>query len=236
MNALRSEPQRRADDLVLRQAAIIDEWERRVSLDDWRHWLGPVFGDGHPRMRQEHFDQLTSARLWMFSRVWPGTEPILEDAFENFRWVAQDLQLVLAHYPHETLARNGWVAPQRFYNDRGWIATIGDHCRLGELYEWYAFLLEDMALELTRAANLVCEGVRQTLDARYRLEQGLVILESGPYTDFLTRLHRPCYAPGSGWSPYRGLDDFLSAREQRDEHRGAGPIPEELDLPGHPYV
>jgi hypothetical protein len=232
MSAIRSETQRRADALLLRNAAIVDEWERRVSLDEWQRWVGPVFGDGHPRMRREDFDHLSETRRWMFSRVWPGTEPILEEAFENFRWVAQDLQFVLEHYPHGVLAAQGWVAPQRFYNERGWIARIGDHHRLDDLYDWYAFLLEDLALELTRAANLVCEAVRQTIDPRYRLAEGLVVLESGPYADFLTRLHRPRYPTGSGWSPYRGLDDFLIAREHRDEHRGTGTVPAELDLPG----
>jgi hypothetical protein len=222
VRARRSEPQRRAEDLVLRYAAIVDEWERRVGLEEWQRRVGPVFGDGHPRMRREHFDQLSEARRWMFSRVWPRTEPILEEAFENFRWVLQDLQLVLEHYPHEVLADQGWVAPQRFYNDRSWVTRIGDHQRLDDLYAWYAYLLEDLALELTRAANLVCEAVRRTIDPRYRLDQGLVVLESGPYTNFLTQLHRPQYAPSSGWSPYRGLGDFVSVREQRDEYRGSG--------------
>ena len=113
----------------------------------------------------------------MFSRVWPGAAPALEQAFENFRYVAQDLQLTLEQYPHEGLRESGWVAPQRFYNDAGWAQKIGDHARLDDMYEWYSFLLEDLAIELTRAANLVCEAVRQTIDPRYRLEEGLVVLE-----------------------------------------------------------
>lgn len=237
VEATRSEADRRADNAVLRHAAIVDEWERRVDLDGWKEWLGPVFGDGHPRMRREAFDRLTQTRHWMFSRVWPGTEPQLEQAFENFRHVAQDLQLLFEQYPHEMLARGGWVAPVRFYNDRAWALQVdGDYPRLDAMYEWYANLLEDLALELTRAANLVCEAVRQTIDARYRLDEGLVVLESGPYMDvgFTTRLHRPRYAASDGWRPYPGLREFLSVRERRDEHRGEGPLPEGLQIPGEP--
>lgn len=91
MNAKRSDAQRRADDLVLRYAAIIDGWQQRVGLDEWQTRYGRVFGDGHPRMDAEHLNDLSEARRWMFSRVWPGTEPVLEEAFENFRYVAQDL-------------------------------------------------------------------------------------------------------------------------------------------------
>jgi hypothetical protein len=105
------------------------------------------------------------------------------------------------------------------------------------MYEWYAYLLEDFALELTRAANLVCEAVRQTIDPRYRLEEGLVILESGPYMEvgFTTHLHRPRYSPEDGWSPYPGLRPFLVARKTRDDYRGEGDLPEGLSLPGEPF-
>ena len=229
----RSPDQRRQDDLELRQAAIVDEWERRIGLDEWQSRYGEIFGDGHPRMRREDFDELTETRRWMFSRLWPEPDSPLAQAFENCRFVAQDLQLVFDRYPHEHLARQDVVAVTRFYNDAGWAVRF-DHGVLDDMYEWYANLLEDLALELTRAANLVCEAVRQTIDPRYRLSEGLVTLESGPYQDFMTRLHRPRYRVEDGWAPYPGLRDFLTVREQRDEHRGSGPPPDGLTLPGDP--
>jgi hypothetical protein len=233
MDSRRTADERRAGDLLLRQAAIVDEWERRVALDDWQLWMGRVFGDGHPKMRREHFDALTETRAWMFSRVWPISRSILEEAFENFRYVAQDLQLTLDQYPSESGARGGWVAPERFYSTTSWQRRIGDQGQLDSMYSWYAYLLEDLALELTRAANLVCEAVRQTIDARYRLEEGLVVLESGPYMDFRTRLHRPRYNAIDRWAPYPGLRAFLKVREDRDEHRGLGDrVPDGLQLPG----
>jgi hypothetical protein len=183
-------------------------------------------------MDKEHLRELSDARRWMFARVWSGTEAALEQAFENFRYVAQDLQLTFEKYPHESLARRGVIAPTRFYNDTEWQRRVDDQHELDQMYEWYANLLEDLALELARAANLVCEAVRQSIDPRYRLEEGLVVLESGPYMDFTTRLHRPRYAASDGWTPYPGLREFLVAREHRDEHRGSGPPPEHLRLPG----
>ncbi len=228
-----SPEQRRRADLELRQAAIVDEWERRIGLDEWQARYGAIFGNGHPHMRREHFDELTETRLWMLSRVWPEPGSPLEQAFENCRFVAQDLQLVFERYPHEHLRRQGVVEVCRFYNDRSWAMRF-DHHVLDDMYEWYANLLEDLALEITRAANLVCEAVRQTVDPRYRLEEGLVTLESGPYMDFMTRLHRPRYRAEDGWAPYPGLRAFLTAREHRDEHRGTGQPPDGLTLPGDP--
>ncbi len=234
--ARKTERERRADELVLRHAALVDEWERRVALDEWRRWVSPVYGDGHPHMEQEDFDRLSSTREWIFSRVWPGTEPALERSFENFRCVAQDLQLTLSRYPHETLAKQGLVAPTRFYNDPSWQMSVGDQPRLDAMYEWYADFLADLALELTRAANLVCEAVRQTIDPRYRLAEGVVMLESGPYDDFNYRLHRPRYRTAGDWSPYPGVREFVAVRTQRDEHRGDGALPDGLRLPGDPLI
>ena len=230
---LRTPEQRRDDEAVLRQAAIVEEWEWRIGLDQWEQRYGRIFGDGHPMMLQEDLAKLADARRWIFSRVWAGADQRLQAAFENFRYVAQDLQLAFEQYPHEHLAGQGVIAIKRFYNDYAWMDQFKhDHGQLRQMYEWYANVLEDLALELARSANLVCEAVRQSIDARYRLEQGLVVLESGPYMDFMTRLHRPQYKPEDGWSPYPGLQAFLVVRAQRDEHRGSGKPPSGLSLPG----
>lgn len=228
----RSPSQREEDDRMLLYATIIDEWEERVYLDDWPWIIGRVFSDGHPMMRSEDFERLTETREWLFNRVWPRSIPELELAFDNFRHVAQDLQSTLTQYPHEHLADQGWVAVVRFYNDRKWNQIVDDHQRLEEMYDWYSALLEDLALELTRAANLVCDAVRQYVDPNYRLDEGVLTMESGPYADLRTRVHRPRYAPELGWHPYSGLRDFLVDRESRDEYRGTGSPPAELRLPG----
>lgn len=228
----RTPSQKAEDDRMLQYAAIIDEWEDRVQLDYWPTIIGRVFFDGHPMMRSEDFERPTETREWLFNRVWPGSIPDLERSFDNFRFVAQDLQFTLAQYPHEHLSNQGWIAVVRFYNDRKWNQRIDDYRRLDEMYDWYSALLEDLALELTRAANLVCDAIRQCVDPNYRLEEGILAMETGIYEDLRTRVHRPRYTPGLGWQPYSGLRQFLVDRETRDEHRGSGDPPPELRLPG----
>lgn len=217
-------------------AEIIDDWETRIDLDNWNSWMGGVLSDGHPRMDTTDFDRLAEARDWLFSRVWPGTEADLEDAFDNFWHVAQDLQLVLMQYPNEVLAQRGVVAPTRFYNDPDWIDRIDNNALLIDMYEWYAFLLEDLALELARAANLVCTAVRKCVDPRYRLDEGLVVITSGPYGDLMFRRHRPQYGAVVGSRPYNGVRSFLEDRTNRDEHRGEGAVPRGLRLPGDSFL
>lgn len=186
-------------------------------------------------MDVEHFHRLRETLEWLFSRVWPNTLPHLEAAFDNFRHVAQDLQLVLKQYPHDHLLSLGYVAPCRFYNDESWMGRADDQQVLAEMYEWWVNLLEDLALELARSANLVCSAIREFLDPRYRLQDGLVVIESGPYEDLMYRRHRPEYRRHEGWRPYRGLRPFLDDRIRRNEHRGEGAPPPLLRLPGDSY-
>jgi len=220
----------------LRYAEIVDEWETRVDLDNWLSWMSGVFGDGHPRMDIDDFERLQATLDWLFRCILPGVEADLELALDNFRCVAQDLCLVLKQYPHEHLARGGVVAPIRFYNDPAWRESVGDPMHLHAMYEWYVCLLEDLALELTRSSNLVCHAVRTFLDPKYRVQEGLVSIQSGPYGDLTFREHRPTYEAGHGWHPYGEVQSFLTDRSTRDEHRGQGLPPRGLRLPGDPYL
>lgn len=215
-----------------RYAEIVDGWAARIDLDRWPELIAGVFMDGHPRIEVEDFDRMGEAADWIFNRVWPGSIREIERSMDNFRRVVVDFSRVMTAYPHEHLKARGLVAPNRFYNDLHWSERYGNK-RAGELYQYLSYLMEDYALELTRAANLVCEAVRQTLDPRFRFDEGLLTMESGPYMDdqthLFTRRHRPTYKdPLEEWMPYEGLAEFPTARSSRDELRDDRPVPEEL--------
>ncbi len=236
MNERRSPQDRRDAAAELAYAAIVDEWEDRIGLDDWERRVGPLVADGHPRMDIKHFDDLRSAGHWLFTRVWPRTNPDLERAFENLRVVVQDLLNVLDRYPHAHLRETGLVGIARFYNDPSyWGQGEPDFAALDEMYDYWSALVEDLAYELTRAVNLVCDVVRRTLDPSFRIRDGVNTLTSGPFMEDLSfRTHRPHYAPDAGPAPYEGLAKFLEARSTRDMHRGEGSPPPGLSLPGTP--
>jgi hypothetical protein len=216
-----------------RYANLVDGWAARIELERWPAIIEGAFMDGHPRVEAEDFARLGEAVAWIFGRVWPGAIPEIEGAMENFRRVANDFMRVMSAYPHEHLQTRGLVAPNRFYNDMAWSERVG-HQRAGELYQYLAYLIEDYALELTRAANLVCAAVRETIDPRFRLEEGLLTMESGPYMDdrgnLFHRNHRPTYdSAGPTWMPYEGLGAFPTGRATRQDRRDDRPIPAELD-------
>jgi hypothetical protein len=222
------------EEAALQYAEIVDGWARRFHVEEWPAYYGRLVADGHPMIARERFDGMTDGREWLFRRPWPGAVKELESAFENFRRVCGDLQNVLAQHPHRSLAESGLVAIARFYNDSSYWKGTGppDHEALDEMYAFYASLVEDLTYELTRAANLVCAVVRRRLDSRFRFEEGVLTLESGPYEDLRIRTHRPEYGPDLGEEPYPGLDEFLVARQDRDYTRGEGGRPTGVKLPG----
>jgi hypothetical protein len=44
IDARLSNDERRAGELILRQATIIDGWETRIALDEWQHWVARLRG------------------------------------------------------------------------------------------------------------------------------------------------------------------------------------------------
>jgi hypothetical protein len=108
----RSSADKRDEQIALAYAEIVDEWASRVGIDEWQRRYGRLVGDGHPRIEQEHFDALAEARTWLFARVWPRVNQELEDAFENFRCVAQDLQGLLQEHSMRSSASKAW-SPSR---------------------------------------------------------------------------------------------------------------------------
>ena len=96
-----------------------------------------------------------------------------------------------------------------------------------ESYNFHVDLVEDLMLELTRAANYICERVRQFIDRTFRLKEGIILVESGPTSTLSFDLFRPRYhVDERTLRPYPGLEQFKIARQKRDVHFGAGIGPE----------
>jgi hypothetical protein len=83
--------------------------------------------------------------------------------------------------------------------------------------------VEDLMLELTRAANYVCDMVREYLFPSFRLKEGVLLVETGPFMDFKHRIYRAEYrGPEKTEMPYPGLETFKKVRHTRDFSVGYG--------------
>lgn len=178
-------------------------------------------------MSEARDSEISDLRRWLLSRVWPGRYPELEQAFENFRRVLGDFHEVFRKHAVKPYTDADYLNTEKFYKN-------GDddqetYHRLADLYDHHVALLEDLVLELTRAANLVCERVRGTILPDFRLDEGWLIVLSGPYEGFRWEEWVVQYSAAEKAAPlpYPGLPNFLIARSGRDRRFGEGPVPED---------
>ena len=163
-------------------------------------------------------DSLSSLREWIFSRIWPKRYIEIEDAFENFRRVLQDFQNTFHRYSEKT---NDIYWTRKFYQIREWDEEKYES--LSREYLFHVKLVEDLILELTRAANFICDKARQFIDPSFRLKEGSLVVESGPYMDTSWRTHRVEYRGEERVNiPYPGLEQFKKIRERRNISFGVG--------------
>lgn len=213
------DPEKRRDDLVY--AGYVDEWAKQVDLDNWLDWSYGMLSNGRPRMQAARAERLEQIKTWILGRVWPGRYPRLEAAFHNFRRVLEDL-LNTFHLGAEPVGEGGKLLSTRNFSPGRWLEE--DEFRAGvKRHEAHVYLVMDLMAELTRAANLVCDRVREFISPSYRLKEGMVLMMGGPFENGADRTFRLQYRGDERVDvPYPGLDRFKSERAKRDYCFGQG--------------
>ena len=162
-------------------------------------------------------------RRWLLNRIWPQRYPTLRKAFENFRRVLEDLQNTFHRHAERRTPDNDWFVTANFYQIPEWDKERYD--RLAKLWDDHVDLVQDLFLELTRAANFICDEVRATILPGYRRAEGHLTAEWGPVT--LDLSYREAVIQYSDeeksiGTPYPGLEAFKTTRMKRDRHFGGG--------------
>ena len=202
-------------------AGTIDVWERLAHIDGWLGWSSYMLSHDQPRMRCEIDRDLSELRGWLLSRVWPGRYPGLESSFQNFRRVLNDFHETFREHA-ETFVQADMLMTRKFYQSDEWNEERYE--RLGRQYEFHVGLVQDLMLELSRAANLICDRVREDLIHHYRLSKGRLIIQTGPTMTMTFHDIVVQYSPEERVRelPYPGLKAFLIERANRDLHFGKG--------------
>lgn len=201
-------------------AAILQEWEKEADLDRWVDWTSCFFNASLPVVSKERHARLQRLRTWLLSRVWPGRYPELETALNQFRMVLGDLLNV---FDRHAIDRGSDFWTEKFYKHGRYDPKEYD--RRVRDYENHVGLVEDLAIELTRAGNLACDRVREYLMPSYRLQEGVLMIERGPDLNFQMHVSRPEYrGPERNGNTYESLSHFVVARTSRDLY--VGDLPE----------
>jgi hypothetical protein len=207
------DPVKQRDDELY--ADYVDRWDKLVGLRDWISWTGGIFYGGQPRISKDMDVKLEEARTWLLNRVWPHRYPALEQALMQFRWVLEDFQMLFREYA-EKLGDDQLIT-EKFYK-RVYRRPDYDLDYLHYVerkYDYHVYLVEDLALELTRTANRVCDEVRANIDPTFMLEEGRLMIREGPGVDLKWTAYIVEYEPNE---KYSGLDNFKEERKSRTRH------------------
>src|ERR1700730_9728467 len=105
--------------------------------------------------------------------------------------------------------------------------------KLAKQYDKHVDLICDLFYELTRAANYVCDQVRECLFQGYRLNEGVLLVERvNVGFDLMSTIARPEYRGKERTrTPYPGLPKFKKIRYKRDFTLCPNPpeLPSELE-------
>jgi hypothetical protein len=190
-------------------AGYIEKFIELTDLHNWNIWTSWILGVSQV-FPKERFEAMKKVSDYIVSRIWPNRYPELEAAFVNFKNVLNDLMRVYHEYLKE---RSDGVTVEKFYKSHYDEIDSFEQNKLVDKYNYHNALIEDLILELTRAANYICEG--------FRLDEGALLVTRGDILSSNT--YRVEYRGDQRTThPYPGLREFMSLREQRDLYIGSG--------------
>lgn len=204
----------------------IDKILELADIDNWKIWSSYIVSAGGPSIFNSNYNKLRELIIYVSSRVWLGRYPKLEKSIKNIGRVTNDLLLILDKYLiYDTKYKNNDEDCMRytesFYKTRGFLEQKDYEKQLGK-YEYHCLLVEDLFFEFTRSFNHLFDLVRECLFPTFRIKDGVLQLEMGPFEDMTWRTFRIEYRNDELDTLYTNLRDFMKVRETRDQSRGIG--------------
>ena len=197
------------DELIY--SGYIDEWARMAQLDDWRA-ISSYLSDDTPSLPRTWYNAQKEFIIWIIGRIWPHRYPLLESAFQNYKAVLQDLLNVFDRHVEYDREKGEVIRTKKFYHINEWNPELYE--KLSKQYDDHENLINDLFFELTRAANYLCDRVRETIYESYRIVEGAVLIERHSVGFDLKTVHVRLEYRGDERvaRPYPGLKEFKKVR------------------------
>ena len=113
------------------------------------------------------------------------------------------------------------LTTKKFYHIDEWNDKL--YHSLFKEYNFHVYLVMDLVLELTRAANYICDKVRENILSSFRIKEGKLLVTYGPSWDLSYTTVNVEYDNDERVNlPYPGLEKFKEICEKRDFHFSAG--------------
>jgi hypothetical protein len=202
------------DDIIY--SGYIDEWQRFADLDNWLNTSSWLSADT-PTLPQIWYNHQKEFLIWIIGRIWPHRYDLLKNALLNYKAVAQDLIIEFDKHIEFKSEDTNYLRTEKFYRIREYDEE--KYHRLAKRYNLHVCLVNDLFFELTRAANYICDQVRDTLFRGYRLKEGALLVLRHSVGFELKTVHLRLEYQGDERieEPYPGLKIFKKIRyETRD--------------------
>lgn len=196
-------------------ATYIDDFIKATDLKNWNIWTSWMFGQSESFQR-ERYEALREFSNYIVSRIWPSRYLKLESAFINFKNVLNSLVIVFDRTREES---GNTYKIERFY--RHYKEQI-IYAEMLKKYEYHVALIEDLLLELTRAANYICDHIREFIFEGFRLKEGVLLITRGDMVSGYTSYRVEYRGQERIDMPYPGLKEFMNTRSSRDFCIGEG--------------
>ncbi len=212
-------------------ATYVDKVADMADFENWKNWTSDIFGNGQPQIPVERFDKLASLNEYLLSRTWPKRYDKLERAFINFRVVLNDFLTVFSKY-REKIGTDDYP----IYNTEKIYKRLSNYDesayqRLSDKFDFHVDLVQDLGCELTRSANYLCDQIRKYLSSSFRMEEGVLLIITGPDMSFKYTTIRLEFASNKfDEIKYPGLKQFMETRHERGHHFGKGVSPDYLPM------
>ena len=211
VRAKRSEGDEQKQQADIIYSGYIDEWQRHADLDNWKNTSSWLSADS-PSIPKIWYDSQKEFLTWIIGRVWLNRYSSLEHALFNYKAVLQDFLRVFDRH-REYESKDSWsLRTRKFYKSDD--SFIEDYHQLLRQYEAHVCLVNDLFFELTRAANYVCDKVRETLFSGYRIQEGVLLIErhNVGYALATVYLRLEYHDEERSELPYPGLQLFTEIR------------------------
>ena len=141
---------------------------------------------------------------------------MLEKAFQNYASVLRDFINVFEAHVRQERENDSGIYTEKFYKIQWHEQERYD--KLSKQYEHHVDLVCDLFFELTRAANYICDRVRENIFPDYRLEEGVLLIERNSVGFQLETIRARVEYRGEERTdhPYPGLEEFKKTRYTRD--------------------
>lgn len=214
MHLTHSEEKQQKSDLIY--SGYIDEWQRLADLDNWRNLSARVTSSDTPTLPKTWYKAQRKFLIWVLGRIWPKRHPPLEKALLNYTAVVQDFLNTFDQHVELDRDDGDYVHTEKFYKIREWNPPL--YAKLAKEFDYHVDLLCDLFFELTRAANYVCDHVREFLFSGYRLHEGVALVERYNVGFEMKTIHARAEYRGRERTktPYPGLRRFKKIRYTRD--------------------